>query len=285
MSVALSHGHFFYLRYMKYLTLLLVGMTILLSCEQKTKNRKSNQSNLKSDSTVLAKKYPGQQKMEEINELVSELEEVHSLRWERTNAGQSSFVEVIAFINDDGVPQKIIEEYSKGNFQNQGERHFYLENNKIVAFEDKRDVWLDSNTFVYEEVQTFYNEHEPVLTRKRSSATIADIEEQDWKNIRPESHTLTKVNKILSGEEEFETHFISIIQAQQGLFLLLGEDKETDRYVTTVRVDQKTPFIKDLLNNLEEYKYRPIDIKFKIEGGGGQPQFQVLTDAKWKDEE
>lgn len=285
MSVAPGHGHFFYIRSMKNLALLFLGMMLFVSCEQKTKNAKSGDLHSEKDSTAVTDKYPGQLKMEEINEIIPELDVVHSLRWEKSNGDQSSFTEVIAYINDDGVPQKIIEEYSMGNFQNQGERHFYLENNKIVAFEDKRDVWLDSNTFVYEEVQTFYNENEPVMTRKRSSATIADIEEKQWKNIRPESHTLTKVNKILSGEDEFQTHFISIIEAQAGLFLLLGENKETDRYMTTVRVDEKTPFIKDLLNNLEEYKFRPIDIKFKIVGGAGQPQFQVLTDAKWKDEE
>lgn len=284
MSVALGHGHFFYLRFMKYIIYLFVAFPLFFSCEQKTKANSKNTEQIQNHDTVDVKQvYPGQSKMEEINSIIGELEEVHSLRWEKSLEDQTLFTEVIAYLNQDGDPQKIIELYSNGNYQDQGERHFYLENGKLIAFEDKKDAWLDSNTFVYEETQTFYNENEPVMTRKRSGASVAEIEQSEWKAIRPESHTLTKVNKILSGTGAFQTHFISIIESQSGLFLLLGENKETDRYLTAVRVDERTPFIDDLLSNLEEYKYRPIDIQFKIVGGAGQPQFQVLTDARWKD--
>jgi chemotaxis signal transduction protein len=271
---------------MKYFTLVLLSLILLtLSCKQKSTSTSGQNEAKEKDTITSIKKYPGQQKMEEINTVVNDLEEVHSLRWEKISDEQTIFTEVIAFLNDDGIPMKIVEQYSNGNFQDQGERHFYLENNKLVAFEDKKDSWLDSNTFVYEEIQTFYNEQEPVMTRKRSAMSVSDIETAEWKEIRPESHTLTKVNKILSGEGEFETHFISVIEAQSGLFLLLGENKKDNRYQTAVRVDEKTPFLKDLLANLDAYKYRPIEIQFGIEGGAGQPQFQVLKDARWKDAE
>lgn len=260
-----------------------VLIAIGFSCQQKTTSSTSQDEEVK-DSTSVETVYPGQQKMEEINSSLTELEEVHSLYWEKYNEDQTSFTEVIAYLNDDGIPVKMIEQYSNGSFQDQGSRHFYLEDKKIVAFEEKKDSWIDSNTFIYEEIQTFYNEQEPVATRKRTSESVSNIESSEWKTMRPESHTLTKVNKILSGEDEFETHFISIIEAQSGLFLLLGEPKDNDRYQTAVRVDEKTPFIEDLLKNLEAYKFRPIEIQFMIEGGNGSPQFQVLTDAKWKGE-
>lgn len=271
---------------MKYCTLLVLSISLFFaSCEQKTNNSTQKKSDSEKDTAQVVKKYPSQQKMREINEVVHELEEVHSLRWEKIGEDQTTFREVIAYLNDDGEPLKIIEQYSNGNFQDQGKRHFYLENGKLIAFEDKRDAWLDSNTFVYEEIQTFYNDQEPVMTRKRTAGSVSEIETSEWKTVRPESHTLTQVNKILSGEDEFQTHFISVIEAQQGLFLLLGENKEENRYQTAIRVDEKTPFIEDLLANYEEYKYRPIEIQFKIEGAAGQPQFQVLTNARWKDEE
>lgn len=271
---------------MKYYILFALSMLIFFaSCEQKTNTSRQSEKDSKKDTSQVVRKYPSQQKMEEINAVVDELEEVHSLRWEKIGKDQTTFTEVIAYLNDDGEPLKIIEQYSNGNFQNQGERFFYLENGKLIAFEDKRDAWLDSNTFVYEEVQTFYNDQEPVMTRQRTAGSVSEIETSEWKTVRPESHTLTRVNKILSGEDEFQTHFISVIEAQQGLFLLLGENKDENRYQTAVRVDEKTPFIEDLLANYEDYKYRPIEIQFRIEGGAGQPQFQVLTNARWKDEE
>lgn len=269
---------------MKHYTLIFLGLILITaSCKQKSTSTSGQNENKEKDTVVAEYQYPGQQKMEEINTVVNDLEEVHSLRWEKISNEQTTFTEVIAYLNDDGIPLKIVEQYSNGNFQDQGERHYYLENNKLVAFENRKDSWLDSNTFVYEEIQTFYNDQEPVMTRKRSAISVSDIETAEWKEIRPESHTLTKVNKILSGEGEFETHFISVIEAQSGLFLLLGENKENNRYQTAVRVDEKTPFIKDLLANLDAYKYRPIEIQFGIEGSVGQPQFQVLKDARWKD--
>ncbi len=259
-------------------------ISITLSCEQKTSNNSSGAKPDNTDTSSLEPVYPSQVKMQEINSILTNLEKVHSLRWEKYNEDQVTFTEVIAYLNEDGVPLKILEQYSNGNFKDQGTRNYYLEEEKVIAFEDKKDLWLDSNTFVYEEIQTFYNDQEPVFTRKRTSESVSNIESSKWKTVRPESHTLTKVNKILSGKDEFETHFISIIEAQSGLFLLLGEPKENDRYQTAVRVDEKTPFIKDLLNNLEAYKFRPIEIQFMIEGGNGSPQFQVLTDAEWKDQ-
>lgn len=269
---------------MKYIYTLYTTLLLLtFSCQQKTTSNTNQEEELK-DTTIVEKVYPGQQKMEEINASLSELEEVHSLYWEKYNEDQVTFTEVIAYLNDDGLPVKMIEQYSNGSFQDQGSRNYFLENEKIVAFEEKKDSWLDSNTFVYEEIQTFYNDQEAVSTRKRTAESVNAIESSEWKTVRPEPHTLTKVNKILSGEDEFETHFISIIEAQSGLFLLLGEPKEKDRYQTAVRVDEKTPFIEDLLENLDAYKFRPIEIQFMIEGGNGSPQFQVLTDAKWKDE-
>ncbi len=270
----------------KYFAFVLILSVLTASCSQKTKRSSTNDKVSDNDSVVTVEEnYLGQDKMEEINTMLDDLELVRSLRWEKINDDGRSFTEVTAYINDDGVPVKITEEFSQGNFNDQGKRHFYLEDNKLVAFEENKDAWLDSNTFVYEETQTFYNENEPVATRKRTANSVEEIESSSWKTVRPESHTLTKVNKILSGSDEYETHFISIIEANSGLFLLLGEPKDKNRYQTAVRVDEENEFIKDLIANYEDYKYRPIEIQFVIEGGNGQPQFQVLTAAKWKDQE
>jgi hypothetical protein len=82
-----------------------------------------------------------------------------------------------------------------------------------------------------------------------------------------------------------QTYFLSIIESQNQLYLLLGEPKEGERYVTVVRVDDMNePFIKDLVRNRKEYKFRPILIKFDVVGGNGEPEFRVLNGAKWLDE-
>jgi hypothetical protein len=267
-------------------TLILSLFIIVVSCQQKTKTSSESRTEEKVTSTNEVEKdtiLPSQQKMDEINEMIEGLSPVRSLRWEKISEnGQQSFTSVSAYLNDDGIPVKIIEEYDNGNYQNQGERTFYLENNEIIAFEENRDVWIDSTDFLYEEIRSFYDNKEPVKNEKRSASSVSEIENKKWNRIRPEKHSLTKIENILSGKGRFATHFISVIDISSGLFLLLGEAKNEDRYQTAVRVDKKTPFIEDLLNNLDKYKFKPIDIQFTIEGGAGQPQFQVLTNARWK---
>ena len=270
-------------------TILLSLLTLISSCQQKTKSSSENKAQEKTTEVVETEKdtiLPSQQKMDEINQIVEGLSPVRSLRWEKISEnGQQSFTSVSAYLNDDGIPVKIIEEYDNGNYQNQGERAYYLENNQIIAFEENRDVWIDSTDFLYEEIRSFYDNKEPVKNEKRSASSVSEIENKKWNRIRPEKHSLTKIENILSGKGQFATHFISVIDISSGLFLLLGEPKDKNRYQTAVRVDEKTPFIEDLLNNLDEYKFKPIEIQFTLEGGAGQPQFQVLTNAKWKDEE
>ena len=270
-------------------TILLSLLTLISSCQQKTKSSSENKAQEKTTEVVETEKdtiLPSQQKMDEINQIVEGLSPVRSLRWEKISEnGQQSFTSVSAYLNDDGIPIKIIEEYDNGNYQNQGERSFYLESNQIIAFEENRDVWIDSTDFLYEEIRSFYDNKEPVKNEKRSASSVSEIENKKWNRIRPEKHSLTKIENILSGKGQFATHFISVIDISSGLFLLLGEPKDKNRYQTAVRVDEKTPFIEDLLNNLDEYKFKPIEIQFTLEGGAGQPQFQVLTNAKWKDEE
>ena len=270
-------------------TILLSLLTLISSCQQKTKSSSENKAQEKTTEVVETEKdtiLPSQQKMDEINQIVEGLSPVRSLRWEKISEnGQQSFTSVSAYLNDDGIPIKIIEEYDNGNYQNQGERSFYLESNQIIAFEENRDVWIDSTDFLYEEIRSFYDNKEPVKNEKRSASSVSEIENKKWNRIRPEKHSLTKIENILSGKGQFATHFISVIDISSGLFLLLGEPKDKNRYQTAVRVDEKTPFIEDLLNNLDEYKFKPIEIQFTLEGGAGQPQFRVLSNAKWKDEE
>jgi hypothetical protein len=269
-------------------TLIFSLLIIVTACQQKTKTSTDVETVEVSRTDEVEKEtiLPSQQKMLEINEMIEGLSPVKSLRWEKiSKSGQQSFTSVSAYLNDDGIPVKIIEEYDNGNYQNQGERSYYLENNEIIAFEENRDVWIDSTDFLYEEIRSFYDNKEPVKNEKRSASSVSDIENTKWTRIRPEKHSLTKIENILSGKGRFETHFISVIDISSGLFLLLGEPKDENRYQTAVRVDEKTPFLEDLLNNLEKYKFRPIEIQFTIEGGAGQPQFQVLTHARWKDEE
>ncbi|PKR79867.1 hypothetical protein CW751_13005 [Brumimicrobium salinarum] len=265
----------------------ILGIGLFCSCDQKEKvSEEKEQSGTvyKKSTADVFMEYENAQKMLEIENRIADAQRVESLSWEKqTQDHGSEFIQVIAYLNDDGFPMKITEKYIDGNFKPQGNRHFYLENNKLIAFKEQSDYWLDSNFTNYMEKRTVYNDEKPVMSQQRIAYDYTEVEDSTWKIIPEEHHSLKKVNKILSGTEEFETHFISVIKGND-LFLLLGEDKPQteERYTTAVRVDEMTPFIEDLLNNLDEYKFRPVEVSFKVVGGNNQPEFRVLTDIAWK---
>ncbi|HLW29768.1 MAG TPA: hypothetical protein VKX29_02850 [Brumimicrobium sp.] len=265
----------------------LITLTALfISCgDQSTIELEETSNEQKSkDATSTFMMYENAKKMEEIDARLDKSERVESLSWEKqTKDHGSEFTQVIAYLNEDGLPMKITESFIDGNYRPQGERHFYLENNKLIAYQENTDFWVDSLTTKYMEKRTVYNDSEPVITQKRSAYQYTEINDSVWKIIPAEHHSLKKVNKILTGVEEFQTHFISVIKAND-LFLLLGENKPQteERYTTAVRVDEMTPFIEDLLKNLEEYKFRPVEISFEVVGGTNSPEFRVLKDIAWK---
>lgn len=268
-------------------TILTFGV-FLNSCDQKEKQAVLEDSEEmiqeSKDNKLFTEKYPNAKKMIEIDDRIDPARRVESLYWEKQTKNGSEFTQVTAYLNEDGLPMKITEYYIDGNFQPQGQRHYYLDENQLIAFSEQTDFWVDSNFTNYTEKRTIYSEMEPVVTQTRFASSYDEIEGVKWKDIRIEHHSLEKVNNILSGVEEFEPHFISVIKTDQ-LFILLGEDKPQteERYTTAVRVDKMTPFIEELLNNLDKYKFRPVKITFEVVGGNNAPQYRVLTDISWKE--
>lgn len=269
------------------LSVLLIGL-LLNSCDQKERTDNSDHSggNIEESSEILSfyEQYPNAKKMKEIDARINPSQRVESLAWEKQTENGSEFVQVSAYLNADGLPMKFTEFYIDGNFQPQGQRHYYLENNSLIGFHEQTDSWIDSLTTNFTEKRTIFKDGKPVISQIRTARTYDKIEDIKWKETETEEHSLKKVNNILTGAEEFETHFISVIKTDQ-LFLLLGEPKPNteERYTTAVRVDTMTPFIEDLLKNLDKYKFRPVNITFEVVGGNNTPEYRVLTNIAWKD--
>ncbi|MBW7868059.1 MAG: hypothetical protein H3C31_07035 [Brumimicrobium sp.] len=271
---------------MKNIIYIFLVLIVLSGCEQQVKTITEVKENPK-DTTELMDPfihYENAKKMAYLDERATSMTRIESLSWERqTPEYGSEFTQIEAFLDENGNPIKINEYFRDGEGQPEGTRIYYLENNKIIAFLEKKDIWVDEYNTQYIEKRTVFENGESVLTQERSSSYYESIQDSIWKKIPTESHSLEKVEQILSGTGRFQTHFISIVKGDQ-LFLLLGENKpETmNRYTTAVMVEQKTPFIEDLLKNLDKYKFRPVNISFKVIGGNDQPEFRVLTDISWK---
>lgn len=252
-----------------------------MACEQKTKEESviDNPTDTPKKTEITS----AQQKMEEFEGLdMSSFELVKSLHWEESIGENSKFLEVDLYLNADKMPVKIVEYFSDGNFAEQGERIYYLDQSEVYAITKRYDAWVDSNFAVFNEKQVFFEKGNPIDARFRSSDYAEDIVNENWKNIRPENiSNETVVMDLINGKGRFQTHYISYIEANESLFLLLGEPKEGDRFVTVVKVEQPTPFIKELITNSKKHKFKAIDIEFAVIGGNGQPEFRVLKNAEW----
>ena len=270
---------------MKKVIIFFLTTVLILGCEQKKKTNAVSEQLIERQDTNSVEVQTSLAKMNEIDLMVIEenLTEVRSLRWEKTHQENSSFVEVLAYINDKGFPLKIIELYSSGNFGKEGQNIYYLENNEVFASVEVYDEWIDSNYTVIHERQNFLIDEKPTFSRMRSADYADELEAFSWKTIRAETPSPERAYDILSGEKEFKTHFLSLIQGEESLFILLGEPKKENRYVTAARVDAMTPFIVDLLENKKEYLYRPVKVQVEVVGGGSEPEFRVLRYAEWAD--
>lgn len=225
----------------------------------------------------------GYQKMKEIEKKISTFKRIESLRWEKQTPNKSSaFIEVEAYLDTNGKPRKIIEYFRDGEYQPEGKITYYIDNDKLIFALEQKDVWKDSLTTQYIEKRIIYNQQKPKLSQIRKVDGFSDINTVKWQKDSSFHPSLDKVNNILSGKYHFDLHFISFIQSKE-LFLLLGENKPNteSRYITAVRIDKKTPFITNLLANAKAFKFRPVNIKFKVIGGNGRPTFRVLTAIHW----
>lgn len=266
-------------------SILIITILTITSCEQKTKD--SSSETIKNDTISKLEITTSQQKMEEFEAMdISEFELVKSLRWEESVGENSKFLEVDLYLNADKMPVKIVEYFSDGNFAEQGERVYYLDQNEVYAISKRYDDWVDSNFAVFNEKQVFFEKGQAVDARIRSADYADDIMNVSWKKIRPENiSNEAVVMDLINGKGRFATHYISYIEANDALFLLLGEPKEGSRFVTAVKVQEMTPFIQELLSNSKKYKFKPINIEFAVTGGNGQAEFRVLTAASWPADE
>lgn len=261
--------------------------SIFSSCDQKEKvvveKTEGSQIEGATSNDSFYTQFPNAKKMQEIEDRLVQENRVESLYWQKQVGDDFQYVQVTAYLNEDGLPMKISEEFINGNQKPEGERHYYIDNSYLIACYEQVNYWKDSMNTEYKESRTIFEDKKPVITQERKANNYYEVQDKKWEAAETKDYSMKKVNNILSGAEEFELHFISIIKADQ-LFLLLGEDKPQteDRYTTAVRVDEITPFIEDLIANKDEYKFKPLEISFEVVGGNNAPEYRILKNIKWK---
>lgn len=267
-----------------------VGAVLFFSCEQKVKDEVWKDDSLPKlpalkDGGISDYEYI-LSKVEKIeSKLATDYSVIRSLRWEYSSDSVGEAVEILAFFDTDGFPVKIVEDYYEQAEERKGEKTFYYEKEQLIFSENIYDQWKDVEGGKIFADQFFYEQDELVYVRHKEVDEVSDLEKTSWEETDDfEKISAQRATEIIQQLPPYRTHFLSIIESNNALFLLLGEPKDGDRFVTTLKVEDKTvPFIQDLLRNRKEYRYRPLMVQFDIVGGDRSPEYRVIKGAKWVD--
>jgi hypothetical protein len=262
-------------------------IVLFLSCEQKVKEtanelemdvEQAHENTIPND--VL-------QMVEDIEDLCDAgLQEVRHLPWEYSDENDPKYFQVTSFLDHTGTPFKIVEEYSfGGKAMQEGKKTYYFENGKVFAYYHQYDKWFERDSVKLFDEQHFYDlaSGKSIASRFRSAYTIDDLPFEEWKSIETTTPDVTTTQAIINEDAPFETHFLSYVESDYGLFIVLGEPKDYSeaRYQTTVVANPDEPFIQDLLRNKERYKFQKLSINYTFQGGGANAMFTVLQSAEW----
>ncbi len=263
------------------------AILIFLSCEQKVKEENSGLET--HTDQVVENTIPEDilQMVDDIEELCGAgLQEVKSLPWEYSDETNPKFFQVTSFLDHSGSPFKITEEYGDGGDAIQeGKKTYYFENGKVFAYYHQYDKWFGRDSVKLFDEQHYYDlaSGKSIASRSRSAFTLDDLPYEDWQGIETTTPDVSLTQAIINEEAPFETHFLSYVKSEYGLFIVVGEPKEADeaRYQTTVVANPDEPFIRDLIQNKEKYKFQKLALNYSFQGGGANPLFTVLQSAEW----
>lgn len=199
-----------------------------------------------------------------------------SLRFEVNDEG---LVEQVDAYYLDGVLVKAVEKYQDGFDGLKGTKVFYFgTNQKLMAvFHNYDDYTKDVSMFV--EKRTYYENGTPVITQFRSTDNYEELPNLGFSKIRTEDNDTTRVMELVEGRGRFNPHFIGLLEAENELYILLGEPNVNVGFFSAVKVTEPDAFIQDLLKKEAEYLNKPVNIDFYVTSGNIRAQ--IYKSGAW----
>lgn len=258
------------------LYILMFGM-LLLACEQKTKS--SGDENIEQAESIGIDESVIIDKITTIDSISNDQMIYRSLRWEKTVDSNSYFTEAAIVINEKGFPIKLVEYYSDDKTAKNGQINYYVEDEKLFATVHLYNQYFEDGTGKTVETRTFYENEKAIKSESRSAFYMEDLPYNEFQETdKTIIEDYENVVDMINNQGKYKTHYLSYIEAIEELYLLLGEAKETDRFVTTLKVEQPTETIIKLVDNSNKYKFTPLAVSHEIKGGKGLPEIRVIKD-------
>ncbi|SFT89418.1 hypothetical protein SAMN05216474_2997 [Lishizhenia tianjinensis] len=200
-----------------------------------------------------------------------------SLRFEIADSG---YVEQVDAYYLEGVLVKAVEKYQEGFDGKSGTRVFYFdEEQNLQAVFHNYDEYSENEVTMFSEKRTYYEKGKPVFTQFRTTDLYEELPNLAFSKIRTEENSTQRVLELVERKGRFQPHFIGFLEAQNEVYMLLGEPHVNVGYFSAVKVTHQDDFIADLIDHEEEYLNKPIDVKFYVTSG--RVRTQIYERASW----
>lgn len=232
--------------------LIILSLVFLYSCSSKNDDVNSKNTKLAIEGTIDA----------EIASIEAEILEkgqvATSLRYTQND---DIYVVVNAHFNEAGKIIKIEEEYSEGANKNTGKNSYYLKDEKIIATREYFSEFKPTKSSFIDRI-SYYEKEKAVKTKAKIVDFEEDLEKVAYQEVDLVSIKIDRAKRVLNQQGEFENTFQGFIKVGPLYYITIGS-KNSEGYVSTLRVDYEDEFITKLLNDQEKYFNRKIFVNFE----------------------
>ncbi|MCE3295375.1 MAG: hypothetical protein K0R65_1089 [Crocinitomicaceae bacterium] len=213
------------------------------------------------------------------SEIQSSGQQATSMRYTKENG---AFIVVNAHLNEAGKIIKIEEDYSDGDGANSGRNSFYLKDEKVFA---SREYYSDMSAHPASFVDrlSYYDKNQKVVkTQEKRVEFEEELDRVEYQDVALKGITMDRAKKVLDQSGEFETFFQGFVNVQALNYIIIGS-KNSESWVSSVRVDYEDSFIKTLLSDPKKYLNRKVFVAFENITDPTNFQYQSYLSGKFVD--
>lgn len=244
--------------------ILFLSLIVLASCSGKSNEAILEKSNKSNNGALEAEMKAIDSDIEQNGQLATSM---------RYTKNEDIYIVVNAHVNSAGKIVKIEEDFNDGAKGNNGKNSFYLKDDKVFA---SRAYYSDMQSAkpAFVDRITYYDKNEKALNSIEKRVDYEeDLDRVEYSEVKTVALSIDRARRVLDQKGEFETTFQGFIDVNPLRYIIIGA-KNSNGYVSSIRVDYDDDFIKMLLKDQNKYLNRKIFIQFEniIDPSGMQYQ-------------
>jgi hypothetical protein len=160
--------------------------------------------------------------------------------------------------------QKILESFTVAEGGSKQEIAYYMKGGKTIATRETILVPIADSMQYMERVSYYDDKEEVIISKQRTAYFEEELEYAQFMVGKKTKCSMDRAIRVLKQEGEFATHFQSFIDTQDGLYMMVGENKP-DGYRATLLVNSFGGATDKLFKNPAAYKGKLLSLVFSKE--------------------